>query len=167
MRRNGLTTRLGVAIATLGPVGHLPWAPGTWGSAAATLLAPLCFIPLPDWGRGLVLLGVLALGTWAAGVAERFYGRTDPGCVVIDEVLGLWIAVWPVPRPTLVVDPEPWTLLAGLVLFRIFDILKPWPIRTVERRTPGGLGVMLDDAVAGVLAALCLAAGRWAVRHWL
>lgn len=159
--------RLGVRIATLGPIGRLPWAPGTWGSAAATILAPLCFIPLSGGGRLTLLCCLLILGTWAAGVAERFFDRTDPGCVVIDEVLGLWIAVWPVPPPSLVVDPEPWTLLAGLVLFRCFDILKPWPIRTVERHTPGGLGVMLDDVVAGGLAALCLWGGRWAVFHWM
>ena len=93
---------------------------------------------------------VFALGTWAAGRAEDVLELNDPGCVVIDEVLGQWTSFLPL------VHPGAWTLLAGLALFRVLDILKPWPIRWVERRFPGGLGVMADDLLAGALAAVLL-----------
>lgn len=142
--------RLAVQVATLGPVGRMPFAPGTWGSAAALLLAPWLFLPLSLPLRCLALAVVFALGTWAAGRAEDVLERNDPGCVVIDEVLGQWTAFLPLAHP------GAWTLLAGLALFRILDILKPWPIRWVERRFQGGLGVMADDLLAGALAAALL-----------
>lgn len=148
---------LPVALATLGPVGRIPKAPGTWGSAAAILLAPFCFIPLPLWARLLVLIGVLLLGTWAAGRAETALGRKDPGCVVIDELLGQWTALLPATIPTIIHYPRLWEYALAFGLFRFFDILKPFPIRQVERRLPGGLGIMMDDLVAGLFAA----AGVW------
>lgn len=142
--------RLALELATLGPVGRMPQAPGTWGSAAALLLAPWIFLPLPLSGRLLVLAGVLLLGAWAATRAEAALGRTDPGCVVIDEVLGQWTAFLPFAAPSV------WTLFAGFVLFRALDIVKPWPFRLVERSLPNGLGVMADDLLAGALAAVLL-----------
>jgi phosphatidylglycerophosphatase A len=89
------------------------------------------------------------LGVWAAGKAESFFRRKDPGQVVIDEVLGqmLTFAVWP---------EAPWKwLLAGFILFRVFDILKPFPIRRAER-VSGGWGIMLDDVIAGVFSMVIL-----------
>ncbi len=95
--------------------------------------------------------GIFALGVWAAGHAERFFDRIDPGEVVIDEVVGQIITF--LARP----DAPGKYLLAGFILFRIFDVVKPFPVRRAER-LPGGWGIMLDDVVAGVysLAALSL-----------
>ncbi|SMP66195.1 phosphatidylglycerophosphatase [Desulfonatronum zhilinae] len=142
--------RVASTIATLGPFGLLPKAPGTWGSLAAVVAAPWLFMPLSFSLRVLVLAGVLVVGTWAAARAERLFGRKDPGCVVVDELLGQWLTLLPFAALT------PLQLAAGFVFFRVADILKPWPVRTVERRVPGGLGVMLDDAVAALPAATLL-----------
>ncbi|OGR34905.1 MAG: hypothetical protein A2051_01775 [Desulfovibrionales bacterium GWA2_65_9] len=156
----GLLDRAALCIATLGPVGRMPKAPGTWGSAAALLLAPWVFNPLPlPWRLGVLAL-ILVLGTWAAARAEVLLGQEDPGCVVVDELLGQWTAFAPFHLATgLTGGASSWNattpleLLVLFGLFRLFDILKPWPIRAVERGVPGGLGVMLDDLVAGLLAA--------------
>ncbi|WP_199221525.1 phosphatidylglycerophosphatase A [Desulfonatronum sp. SC1] len=142
--------RIASSIATLGPFGLLPKAPGTWGSLAAVLAAPWLFMPLSFPLRVLVLAGVLVVGTWAAARAERRFGRKDPGCVVVDELLGQWLTLLPFAVLT------PLQLAAGFVFFRVADILKPWPVRAVERRVPGGLGVMLDDVVAAAPAAALL-----------
>jgi phosphatidylglycerophosphatase A len=148
-RNNPLDT-LGTALATLGPIGHFPKAPGTWGSLAAVVAAPWLFLPLPLWGRLAALALVFAVGTWACGVAERTMGRKDPGCVIIDELFGQWLAL-------LFFAAMPvWYLALAFVLFRVFDILKPWPVRWAETAFPGGLGVMADDGVAGLYALLCL-----------
>lgn len=142
--------RLALELATLGPLGRLPKAPGTWGSAGAVLAAPWLFLPLPLPGRLLVLGLVLGLGTWAASRAEAVLGRTDPGCVVVDELLGQWAALLPLAAPA------PLPLLLGFALFRLLDILKPWPIRAVEKGLPGGLGIMADDLLAGIIAGAIL-----------
>ena len=144
------TDRWLTRIATLGPAGLAPFAPGTWGSLAAGMLAPFLFLPLPPTLRVLALIAVLAGGTWAAGRAEVVLGRKDPGCIVIDELLGLWVTY--LPFATL----GTWGLTLGFLLFRLFDILKPWPIKRLERGFPGGFGVMIDDVMAGVYAAACL-----------
>ena len=113
--------------------------------------------------RLLVTLGVL--GIWAAGQAEAFFGRSDDGRIVIDEVVGQLIALVPllgeVGRLLGVVDWLIWAV-TGFVLFRVFDIWKPGPVRWAERRFEGGLGVVLDDVVAGALAAVVLSAGMLA-----
>jgi len=157
----GLIDRIALGIATLGPVGRLPLAPGTWGSALALLLAPWVFNPLPLAWRAGVLALILVLGAWAASRAEAVLGRKDPGCVVVDELLGQWTAFAPFHLSAGATGwaahwsgTPPWELLILFGLFRFFDIVKPWPIRAVERGVPGGLGVMLDDLVAGLLAAL-------------
>jgi len=151
--------RLALFVATLGPMGRMPKAPGTWGSGAALVAAPWCLVPLPLFARLGVLAFILAVGTWAAGRAEKVLGRHDPGCIVVDELLGQWTAFsaffltgW--------TQSMPLDLLELFLLFRFFDILKPWPIRAVDRSVKGGLGVMLDDLVAGLFAA-----GAFALLH--
>lgn len=142
--------KLAVALATLGPVGHFPKAPGTWGSLASVVAAPWLFLPFPIWGRIVILLIVLAVGTWACSKAETFMGKKDPGCVIIDELFGQWLTL-------LFFTAMPlWYLGIAFALFRVFDILKPWPVNWAEKEFPGGLGVMLDDGVAGLYALLCL-----------
>jgi len=137
---------LATALATLGPVGHFPKAPGTWGSLAAVVAAPWVFLPLSLYGRAAVLLAIFAVGTWACSRAEKVLGAKDPGCVVIDELFGQWLALLFFAAMPL------WYLALGFVLFRFFDILKPWPVKWAETAFPGGLGVMADDGVAGLYA---------------
>jgi phosphatidylglycerophosphatase A len=142
---------LGVTLATLGHFGRMGPAPGTVGSILAVALAPLLFLSFGWAGRLVVLAVLFMVGAWAAGKAEAHFGAKDPGAVIIDEVLGQWLTL----APFAVLDI--WRLIAGLALFRLFDILKPWPVRASERWLPGGFGVMLDDALAGVYAAAALA----------
>jgi phosphatidylglycerophosphatase A len=137
-------------LATLGPAGRMPKAPGTWGSLVAAILAPFLFLPLPLWGRLLVLMLLFPLGSWCAGRAEQIMGRKDPSCVVVDELWGLWIAVLP-----LAAADALW-IIPAFLFFRLFDIAKPWPVRASERWLPGGWGIMIDDGLAGLYAMLAL-----------
>lgn len=145
-----LSDKAASCIATLGPLGRLPKAPGTWASLAASLAAPWLFLPFSLPTRVLLLLAILVVGQWAASRMERLLNRQDPGCVVVDELLGQWLTLLPFSMPGF------WHLAAGFALFRCFDILKPWPIRWAEQRIPGGLGVMLDDCVAAGYACALL-----------
>jgi phosphatidylglycerophosphatase A len=128
--------------------GLAPFAPGTAGTLAAVPLAwALKSLPVAAY-LGLLLL-FLVIGAWICGRVGARIGVTDHGALVWDEFVGYWLAVALVPRD--------WAwLLAGFVLFRILDILKPWPIRALERRVPGGWGVMLDDVLAGLMTAILL-----------
>ncbi|MBQ3059284.1 MAG: phosphatidylglycerophosphatase A [Desulfovibrio sp.] len=139
-----------LAFCRLGIAGLAPRAPGTWGTAMAALLAPWLFLPLAFGERLLTLSMVFILGALAATRAEKLLGRKDPGQVVIDELLGLWLALLPFATADL------WLMTAAFILFRIFDIAKPWPVRASENWLPAGFGVMLDDALAGLWAMLCL-----------
>jgi phosphatidylglycerophosphatase A len=152
-------TRLALLLATFGYVGHCPMAPGTAGSAAALVLyaairlvAPPAVLPHVDLA---VIVVLFVLGCWAGTVAERHYGRTDPGAVVVDEVIGMLMTLWWfVPALT-------WRgALVGFLLFRAFDIVKPFPARWCER-LHGGLGIMADDAVAGIYGNLALRLIIW------
>jgi phosphatidylglycerophosphatase A len=143
-----------VWIATCGGAGFLPVAPGTAGSLAGlALVVAIAHLPSPQPWKSVILacaaVGLCAIGIPAATEAEKFFGRKDPGQVVIDEVVGQML--------TFLVRPDAaWKwLLAGFLLFRAFDVLKPSPARDAEH-APGGWGIMLDDVVAGVysLAAL-------------
>ena len=144
--------RLALLLATFGYVGHCPIAPGTAGSAAALVLyaalryvAPPAVLTFVDPG---VIIVLFVLGCWAGTVAERHYGRTDPGAVVVDEVIGMLMTLWLI--------PVTWKgAVIGFLLFRAFDIVKPFPARQCER-LHGGLGIMADDAVAGVYGNLAL-----------
>lgn len=142
--------QLALGIARAGGAGLAPHAPGTWGAALALLLAPLYFFPMPLMGRVLVLLLLFFVGAAAAGRSEILLGCKDPGQVVIDEVLGMWLTLLPFGTAS------PLLLFLGFVLFRCFDILKPWPVRASEDWLRGGYGVMLDDAVGGGMAMCCL-----------
>jgi phosphatidylglycerophosphatase A len=151
-----LSDRLSLLISSLGPIGRMPHAPGTWGSAVAALTAPVLFLPLPGFARLVVLVAVFYIGGMAAGRTEKLLQQKDPGRVVIDELLGQWITFLPFASPTT------FELAAGFVFFRVFDILKPPPVRASENWLSGGYGVMIDDVLAGIYACLCLA-----VLHWL
>ena len=146
-----------LALATGLGAGFAPLAPGTFGA----LLAIPVFVLLSQSLVGLVVAwgALMAAGIWAAGEAERALGRADDGRIVIDEIAGQLLAL----APLLALPSESRTnflaVVTGFVAFRGFDIAKPGPVRWAERRFQGGLGVMADDAVAGALAALVVAAG--------
>jgi phosphatidylglycerophosphatase A len=106
------------------------------------------------WSFALLAAALFCPAVWAAGLAERITGRRDPGWVVIDEVLGLWLTL-PAVRAE---RPLDWVL--AVALFRIFDIAKPWPLRRLEK-LPGGLGVVADDVGAGLCAMMSLGLIRW------
>ena len=151
-----MKTRAWMALATLGPVGRLRPAPGSWGSAAAVMLAALLMLaPLAGLILEIATLLACVLGIRAADIYERQTGNKDASDIVIDEVAGQWIA--------LLAAPPDWRWwIAAFILFRLFDILKPGPVRMAER-LPGGYGVMADDIVAGALAAACLIFLQWAL----
>ena len=150
-----------VWIATVFGLGYLPLAPGTAGSAVGLgLVFTIGRLPLErTWLIAILAaatLGIGALGVWAAAGAEKYFGRTDPGQVVIDEVVGQMVTLllWP--------DATWRWLLAGFVLFRILDVVKPFPARQLER-APGGWGIMLDDVAAGAYGLGVLALLGWAL----
>jgi len=133
--------------------GVLPKAPGTWGSLAAVpIYYGLVWLPRPSYL--IVVLAAFVLGIWLCGRSSRALGVHDHGGIVWDEFVGVWITLAAQP-----VDPM-WVLL-GLVLFRVLDIIKPWPIRWLDRRVHGGMGIMLDDAVAGLAALALLSVARY------
>jgi phosphatidylglycerophosphatase A len=129
-------------------------APGTWGTLAGWLL----FVALDRWltdaGWGLVILGGVLVGAWAAQVTGRHLGQADSGHIVIDEIVAFWLVLWLLPRDV----ANPLLLQAfAFLLFRVFDIVKPPPIRALDTRFKNGVGVMLDDLVAAFYAVLLIA----------
>ncbi len=124
--------------------GLSPKAPGTVGTLAAVPLV-LLLNALPLWFSAVVIALICALGVYVSDVTSRDLGVDDHGGIVIDEVAGFAITMWALP-------PDGWLLLAGFVLFRFLDIVKPWPVRVFDQHVLGGLGVMADDIVAGLLA---------------
>jgi phosphatidylglycerophosphatase A len=140
--------RLGLFVATCGYIGYVPIAPGTFGSAAGLAV----FYAVRSTGSVGVELGVIALlfaiGIWSGTVAERHFGGIDPGPVVMDEVVGMLItlALLPVNATGAVV---------GFLIFRVLDVIKPWPSAGFEK-LPGGLGVMADDGMAAVYGNLAM-----------
>jgi len=143
-------------IATAAGAGYSPFAPGTAGSVVGVVLVVgLARLHLDRIWSSVVLGAVsgllFAVGVWAAGEAERFFGCVDPGQVVIDEVMGQVLTFLLLPHAT-------WKwLLGGFLLFRAFDIMKPFPARQAER-IPRGWGIMVDDAVAGLYGLAVLTA---------
>jgi len=157
---SGKRTAWAWVVATFFGAGLLKPGPGTYGSVAALLLwygAAHGFHPAAAAlavGTAVAALAAVLIGIPAATIAARESGREDPGFVVIDEVAGQWIAL-------IGVRPDWHHAVLALVLFRLFDIWKPWPIRRLER-LPEGTGIMLDDVAAGVLALVVgLALARW------
>ena len=144
-------------IATFGGIGHLRPAPGTWGSLAALPVALLLIWLGGPWLLLAGILGVTAAGYVAAKAEIAATGDTDPSHVVIDEVAGQWIALAPVAFGAGIMTVPVTALwpgwIAAFVLFRLFDILKPGPIGAADRRGDAW-GLMLDDLIAGVFAAL-------------
>ena len=140
--------RLVLALATWGGAGCLPGAPGTWGTLAAL---PLWWglSQLGSWGYGLGTAAVILLALWAAGPAQKYLGRPDHPAIVIDEVVGLLI--------TLAGVSLTWPHAAlGFLIFRALDILKPPPIRWFTAGNSGGLEVVVDDVLAGVMGRVVL-----------
>lgn len=144
-------------IATALGAGLSPKAPGTAGSLVALLPWWFLLRGLPVGWYLAVLAAGFVLGVWACSVCDRRLGMHDQGALVWDEVIGMWI--------TLIAAPTPWWWMwVGFALFRLFDIWKPWPVRLADRRVRGGLGVMLDDVVAGVYALIVLQVIAFALR---
>lgn len=146
-REAGLKGRAALIISSWFGVGLLPKTPGTAGTAAALPAVLLVHAAGPAGGFLVILLFVL-VAVWGAGETERVLGRRDPREVVSDEVAGFMV--------TMFLLPFTWPyLLGGFLVFRAFDIIKPFPIRRLER-VPGGAGVILDDLAAGIMANLVL-----------
>jgi phosphatidylglycerophosphatase A len=146
--------RLAIIIATWFGCGYFPWGPGTVGALAGLLIAIALHLYLGA-GRLALLVATLILlapAIWASTNTARIVAKLDPGIVVVDEVLGQWTTL-------LGATVFNWkALLAGFVLFRVFDIWKPWPVRQFEK-LPGGTGIVADDLAAGIYAALILYIG--------
>jgi len=142
-------------LATWFGAGWFPFAPGTMGSFVAVIIAwPIrAYLGLDVLFAALIV--VFVLGVWAAGHYSKASGKDDDGAIVIDEVAGQWITL-------LLVPADPVLYAIGFVLFRAADIVKPWPISLADRKIGGGFGVMFDDVLAGVLAALIL----WNIWMW-
>ncbi len=143
-----------MALATGFYVGMIPRAPGTWGSLAAFL--PWLFLKdLSLTSYLTVLVFVFVLGFFVSGSAEKILDRPDAGPIVIDEFLGMFITLTLAP-------PHPGAWILGFILFRIFDIFKPFPVSWFDKQIHGGIGIMMDDVVAG-LYALCSLQLLWFV----
>jgi phosphatidylglycerophosphatase A len=136
-----------LVLGTWFGAGLLPVMPGTWGSLAAL---PCAWAIRSLWGvAGLAIAAAFAfaVGCWAAGMITNRSGVKDSAAIVIDEVAAQWLVLLPAP-----LDPVPYA--AAFLLFRIFDIWKPWPVRWADRRVYGGFGIMLDDLLAAAYAVL-------------
>lgn len=144
-----------MCLATGCYLGRIPFAPGTWGSL---LGIPLAYgLSLLPWSLSIpvfVLFVVAAVGI--AHLAERQLGQKDPGSIVIDEVAGQCLALMFIPLTA-------FTCIAAFLLFRLFDIAKPPPARYLEKRFSGGLGIVLDDLAAGIMAHIVLRVGLFVI----
>lgn len=153
MSRN--IARIAKIIATFFGAGLSPKAPGTLGSLAALPFAWYLF----EWGGApalmLATILVFLVGVWAAGRYANEIGLTDPSAVVIDEVAGQWLTLLVVPNDLILYG-------LGFVLFRMFDIFKPWPVSWADQKIKGGFGIMFDDILAGVYAGVIL----FGIRYW-
>jgi phosphatidylglycerophosphatase A len=148
-----LNEKLITFLATGFGSGLVPFAPGTAGTLIGVLIC-LIFMPLPWIGRLVAVLALLAFSFYVADRAENIYKKKDDQRIVIDEIIGFQITMLPVAINL----PG---ICAGFVLFRIFDILKPFPIRNLQR-LPGGWGIVVDDVVAGIYAGAVM----WLLTYW-
>ena len=140
--------RLGLFLATCGYLGYVPIAPGTFGSAAGLAV----FFAVRSTGSVAIELAVIAIlfavGIWSGTVAEHHFGGVDPGPIVLDEVVGMLITLALLPV-------TPTGAVVGFLVFRVLDVLKPWPSAGFEK-LPGGLGVMADDGMAAIYGNLLM-----------
>jgi phosphatidylglycerophosphatase A len=149
-------TSAGGALGAGFGVGYIPIAPGTFGSVAGLLLWAV--LPQSAIAQLVAIVVLFAAGSWSGGIAERHFGRTDPGQVVIDEVMGMLM--------TLFLNPVGWRGAAvAFFVFRAADVVKPYPANRLEK-LPGGIGVMADDGMAAVYANLAFRT-MLLIRSWL
>ena len=137
-----------MVLATGFFTGYIPFAPGTFGSIVGL---PLCFL-LSKTKLPVAILFILVFiffAIWISNMAEKILKQNDPGCIVIDEIAGIMVTFLGLPFNTI-------SVAAGFVIFRFFDILKPFPIRYIERKFAGGTGIVLDDLMAGVYSNIAL-----------
>ena len=143
-----MRARVGLFIATCGYLGYVPLAPGTFGSAAGLLV----FVAVRSTGSTLVELAAIvllfAVGVWSGTVAEHHFGGVDPGPGVLDEVVGMLVTLALLPVNV-------FGAIVGFLVFRVLDVVKPWPSAQFEK-LPGGLGVMADDAMAALYGNLLM-----------
>ena len=145
-----------VWLATWFGAGLIGKAPGTWGSLAAIPFAWLICAYLPIEAFIVAIIVVTLLGYWAAEKFVKNIGDHDNQMIVIDEVAGQWIALLPV---IIIVGLNPFWITLSFALFRLFDIIKPWPVSWADKKLKGALGVMADDIIAGIMAAIIGFAG--------
>lgn len=143
-----LNSRLIVGIATCGPVGKMPFAPGTFGSLPGIALYFL-LAGLAPLAQAFCIAGVVLLAVWSAGRAEAALGCQDPGCIVIDEVAGMTVTFFALPF-------NPYLAVIGFAVFRVFDVWKPFPVGYLDKTLTGGLGIVMDDVAAGIMGNLIL-----------
>ena len=137
-----------MVLATGFFAGYIPFAPGTFGTIVGLLL---CFL-LSKTKLSVAILFILIFiffAIWISNRAEKILKQNDPGCIVIDEIAGIMVALLGLPFNTI-------TVAAGFLTFRFFDILKPFPIRYIERKFAGGTGIVMDDLAAGVYSNIIL-----------
>ena len=137
------TDRAALFFSTGAYTGYLPYAPGTFGSL---LGIPLCYLlsRVPILSAVLCSIVLILFAIWISDLAEKILDQKDPGCIVIDEIAGQVVALLGLPFDVFMAT-------MGFVIFRALDVLKPFPIRIVERKLPGGVGIVMDDIVAGIL----------------
>lgn len=141
-------------IATWGGAGYLPWAPGTWGTLAALPFGIFAMLIFSYSWFLISILVIFILGVWSSYILLADSVEDDPGYIVVDEAVGVWIALIPTNM-----DYRYWIL--AFVLFRLFDIAKPWPIGWLDQNIKGtrlvnAFGVMIDDVLAGIFTAICI-----------
>ena len=147
-RKAGFFEKLALCLSLWFGAGLMPKVPGTFGTLAAVPIA-LVMNDLGVFYQILFLMIFIPMAVWSSGLSQRLLGRNDPPEVVIDEVAGLLLTIFLLPTSWI-------TLSLGFILFRLFDILKPFPIRRLEKGIKGGTGIVLDDILAGIYANLCL-----------
>lgn len=149
--------RFAVMVAEFFYCGRFPFMPGTIGSLGSLVIwVPSVYCAWPLVVNLALLIGIFFIGVWASGHAIVHYQKSDPPQVVIDEVVGQGIVF-------LVVTPTVWECILAFILFRTFDILKPWPIKALERRFLDRWGIMIDDVAAGIYALVLLLGLKYGV----
>ncbi|MBC2714497.1 MAG: phosphatidylglycerophosphatase A [Desulfobacteraceae bacterium] len=142
------SSKLFIGLATGGYIGLIPFAPGTFGSV---LGIPFYYFmsSLPLLPAFSLLVAFILFSVWVAGKGERSLKAKDPGCIVIDEIAGMGVTFFAIPFNI-------YLAIIGFIVFRFFDILKPFPVNYLEKRFTGGLGVVIDDVAAGIMSNIVL-----------